>query len=118
MTSRKAARVLSGPGPSRAPRSWSVVVTTHRAQGFATSKTDALFADADGFVFAPLERVGEILQAAFAIQHTERQQAESLKAGVSLGSQLRFGEFLEARSKDPSLTFREHPRRTGGAVEV
>jgi hypothetical protein len=37
---------------------------------------------------------------------------------VSLGSQLRFDEFLEARSKDPALTFREHLRRAGGAVEV
>lgn len=84
---------------------------------FTVGREDAVFADADGVLFVPLGRAGEVLRVASAIRDTERRQAQSLKAGVSLSTQLRFGEFLEARAKDPSLTFREHLRRTGGEVE-
>ena len=85
---------------------------------FAVGKEDAVFADADGVVFAPLDRVAEILRAASSIRETERRQADSLRAGVSLARQLRFDQFLEERAEDPSLTFREYLRRIGGAIEV
>jgi len=84
----------------------------------AVGRGDAVFADSDGVLFAPLERTEEILRAAEVIRRTERAQADALRAGASLRRQLRFEEFLEERSKEPSLTFREHLRRTGGAVEV
>ncbi|HKQ50890.1 MAG TPA: hypothetical protein VJT74_00880 [Pyrinomonadaceae bacterium] len=85
---------------------------------FTVGKEDAVFADADGVVFAPLERVEEILRTAFSIRETERRQAEAQRAGVSLSSQLRFDLFLEERAKDPALTFREYLRWRGGAIEV
>lgn len=105
-------------GPRRLDPRATEALSRARFGDFTVGKEDAVFADADGVVFVPLDRAGEILRAAHSIRHAERRQAESLKAGVSLASQLRFDEFLEARSRDPSLTFREHLRRTGGAVEV
>lgn len=85
---------------------------------FTVGRDDAVFADADGVLFAPLARLAEILRAAEEIRRTERAQADALRAGTSLSQQLRFEEFLEERAKDPALTFREHLRRSGGAVEV
>jgi len=55
--------------------------------------------------------------AAEAIAKTERRQAELVSSGRSLRSQLGFGDYLTARETEPTLTFREHLRRIGGAIE-
>jgi regulator of RNase E activity RraA len=105
-------------GPQRLDPREPEALSRARFGDFEVRKDDAVFADADGVVFAPLNRVEEILRAAFSIRETERRQAESLKAGVSLRSQFSFDQFLEERAKDPALTFREYLRRRGGAIEV
>lgn len=105
-------------GPQRLDARTTSALSRTQFGDFTVGKEDAVFADADGVVFAPLERVEEILRAAFAIRETERRQAESQKAGVSLSSQLRFDLFMEERAKDPALTFREYLRQRGGAIEV
>jgi hypothetical protein len=51
------------------------------------------------------------------IRDTERRQADRIRAGESLRSQVRFGAYLAARAETPSLTFREHLRAVGGAIE-
>jgi hypothetical protein len=48
---------------------------------------------------------------------TERRQAERIRAGVSLRSQVRFGAYLAERRQMPALTFRDHLRAVGGAIE-
>lgn len=78
---------------------------------------DAVFADADGALFLPLARVAEILDAAGRIRRVERAQAEGVVAGRTLRQQLRFDEYLARRARDPSWSFRQHLRATGGAVE-
>ena len=105
-------------GPRRLDPRGPEALSRARFGDFEVSQEDAVFADADGVVFAPLARVEEILRAAFSIRETERRQAESQKAGVSLSSQLRFDQFLEERAKEPALTFREYLRKRGGAIEV
>ena len=40
-----------------------------------------------------------------------------MRQGISLRAQLQFGDFISRRSSDPGLTFRQHLRRIGGAVE-
>ena len=90
------------------------------AAGFASMTVtgkDAVFADEDGVIFAPLDRVDELLSAAGSIRATEREQAGALLAGTTLREQLRFTEYLEERARRPSYSFREHLRRIGGAIE-
>jgi len=79
---------------------------------------DCVFADADGVLFIAGDRAGAVLDAARAIWETERRQADAVRAGVLLRRQLRFDDYLTGRAAEPSLTFREHLRRIGGAVEV
>jgi 4-hydroxy-4-methyl-2-oxoglutarate aldolase len=105
-------------GPRRLEPRETDALSSASFSGFTVGRNDTVFADADGVVFVPLERVEEILRAAEDIRRTERAQAEAIKAGVTLSRQLHFEEFLSEREKDATLSFREHLRRTGGAVEV
>lgn len=78
---------------------------------------DLVFGDDDGVLFVPAERAGEILTLAEGIRDTERNQAERIREGVSLREQLGFGGYLAERACRPALTFREHLRAQGGAIE-
>jgi regulator of RNase E activity RraA len=78
---------------------------------------DAVFADADGVLFAPLQRAEEIIYTAHTIWEKERRQAEEIRAGRKLREQLQFDEYLARRSADDSYTFRQHLRLIGGAIE-
>ncbi|MFE4515079.1 RraA family protein [Kitasatospora sp. NPDC056783] len=78
---------------------------------------DVVFADADGVLFVPADRLAEVLEAAGAIARTERAQAGRIASGDTLRRQTAFDEYLERRAADPSYTFRKHLRRVGGAIE-
>ncbi len=78
---------------------------------------DWVFGDDDGVVFVPAGHVEDVVAAAEAIRDTEQRQAERIRDGVSLREQVGFGAYLEARRERPSLTFREHLRAVGGAIE-
>ncbi len=77
---------------------------------------DAVLADDDGAILFPLARAAELAAAAAAIHDTERQQAERMRAGTSLRAQVGFADYLRARA-ERGITFREHLRATGGAIE-
>jgi regulator of RNase E activity RraA len=81
------------------------------------SRDDVVLADDDGALFVPLTRAEEVLTIAEAIRDTERGQAERMREGVSLRAQVQFGDYLSERSRNPSLTFREHLRAVHGAIE-
>ncbi|MFD9605617.1 hypothetical protein [Streptomyces sp. NPDC059970] len=49
--------------------------------------------------------------------HYEREQARRIRAGETLRKQTSFADYLAQRTDDPSYTFRQHLRRTGGAIE-
>jgi hypothetical protein len=53
-----------------------------------------------------------------SIRDTETRQAEKIVDGLSLRDQVRFDVYLARRLENPGLTFREHLRSVGGAVEV
>lgn len=81
------------------------------------SAEDVVFADADGVLFVPADRVAEVLGTAGAIARTERAQAGRIAAGDTLRRQTAFDEYLRRRAADPAYSFRQHLRRVGGAIE-
>lgn len=78
---------------------------------------DLVVGDDDGVLFLPTADAGEIFAVAERIRNTERRQAEQIRAGVSLRSQVRFADYLDRRRQAPALSFREHLRAVGGAIE-
>ncbi|MCO5994248.1 RraA family protein [Actinoallomurus rhizosphaericola] len=81
------------------------------------STEDLVLGDDDGVLFVPAAEAERLLTIAERIRDTERAQAERIRAGVSLREQVGFAAYLTARGETPSLTFREHLRSVGGAIE-
>ncbi|WP_037364133.1 RraA family protein [Amycolatopsis orientalis] len=78
---------------------------------------DLVFGDDDGVLFVPAAQAGEVFRLAESIRDTEHRQAAKIREGVTLREQVRFGEFLTLREKDPSYTFRQHLRAKDSAIE-
>jgi regulator of RNase E activity RraA len=79
---------------------------------WTVTSDDVVFGDDDGVLFVPATDVDAVLTKAAGIRDVERAQAERVRQGESLRGQLRFDEYLAS-----GLTFREHLRKIGGAVE-
>src|SRR6266536_3460975 len=79
---------------------------------------DLVFGDDDGVLLVPAARAEDVLTLGGTIRDTERRQADRIRAGVSLRRQVQFDTYLARREQTPSLTFREHLRAVGGAIEV
>jgi regulator of RNase E activity RraA len=84
---------------------------------WTVGREDLVVGDEDGVLFLPAGRAEEIFTLAETIRDTERRQAERIRAGVPLRSQVQFGAYLAERQQTPSLTFRDHLRAVGGAIE-
>lgn len=104
-------------GPQRLDTHDDDALTKIRFGEFTVTNNDFVFADSDGVLFIPAQRIDEIFTTAHSIWQTERKQAEKIRSGNKLRDQLRFDEYLAGRSNDPSLTFRQHLRNIGGAIE-
>jgi 4-hydroxy-4-methyl-2-oxoglutarate aldolase len=104
-------------GPTRLDAQEPDALVSARFGGHRVDAGDAVFADADGAVFVPLDRVDDVLAAARAIHETERAQADEIRRGNTLREQTRFSDYLAQRADDPGYTFRRHLRRIGGAIE-
>jgi regulator of RNase E activity RraA len=81
------------------------------------TREDLAFGDDDGVLFVPAARAEEVFTLAETIRDTERRQAERIRAGVSLRSQVQFSDYLAKREMAPLLSFRDHLRAVGGAIE-
>ncbi|MEU4494669.1 RraA family protein [Streptomyces sp. NPDC023998] len=88
-----------------------------RVGDWTVSREDVVLGDDDGVLFVPAARAADIFTLAETIRDTERRQAEQIRAGVSLRSQVQFDTYLARRRQTPSLSFREHLREVGGAIE-
>ncbi|QRP47594.1 RraA family protein [Amycolatopsis sp. FDAARGOS 1241] len=88
-----------------------------RVGPWEVTPADLVFGDDDGVVFVPAAEAGDVFRLAESIRDTERRQADLIRGGTTLREQVRFAEFLRARAENPALTFREHLRAVGGAIE-
>jgi regulator of RNase E activity RraA len=84
---------------------------------WAVGRQDLVLADDDGVLFVPVADSGDLFTLAETIRDTERRQAMRIRAGASLRSQVHFDAFLARRQQEPSLSFRDHLRSVGGAIE-
>ena len=84
---------------------------------WAVSRADLVLGDDDGVLFLPSAQAEEIFTLAATIRDTERHQAEPIRAGTSLRTQVQFRAYPAKRENTPSLSFREHLRTVGGAIE-
>jgi regulator of RNase E activity RraA len=84
---------------------------------WTVDRTDLVLGDDDGVLFLPAGAASDVFTTAERIRDIERRQAEQVPMGVSLRSQMRFATYLARRQQIPSLTFREHLRAVGGAIE-
>jgi regulator of RNase E activity RraA len=104
-------------GPTRLDEREPEALASARVGPWTLGREDAVFGDEDGVLFAPLEKVEELLALSREIFLTERAQADAVHEGTTLRQQLRFREYLERHAADPTYTFRKHLRAIGGAIE-
>jgi regulator of RNase E activity RraA len=104
-------------GPQRLDERPSDALETATVGDWTVSREDLVLGDDDGVLFVPAARAEDIFTVAETIRDTERRQAERIRAGVSLRSQVQFDTYLARRQQAPSMTFREHLRTVGGAIE-
>ncbi|MFE7589564.1 RraA family protein [Kitasatospora sp. NPDC057512] len=104
-------------GPVRLDDREPAALLTAKFGPHPVSAEDVVFADPDGVLFVPGDRVAEVLETAGGIARTERAQAARIASGDTLRRQTSFEEYLERRATDPAYSFRRHLRRIGGAIE-
>lgn len=104
-------------GPQRLDPRPPGALTSAQVGPWTLDAGDVVLGDDDGVLFVPADRAVELCDLAGAIRDTERRQAERIRAGVPLREQVAFGAYLAGRAANPSLTFREHLRAVGGAIE-
>jgi regulator of RNase E activity RraA len=104
-------------GPQRLDMRPSDALQTATVGDWTVSREDVVLGDDDGVLFVPAARAEDIFALAETIRDTERRQAERIRAGVSLRSQVQFDTYLARRQEVPSMSFREHLRAVGGAIE-
>jgi regulator of RNase E activity RraA len=104
-------------GPLRLDPQPADALVTATVGEWSIGRDDLVLGDDDGVLFIPAARAEELCALAEGIRDTERRQAELIRAGTPLREQVGFAGYLAARRADPSLTFRAHLRRVGGAIE-
>ena len=104
-------------GPQRLDPRPPDALTSAAAGEWTVTGADLVLGDDDGVLFVPAARAAELFTIAETIRDTERRQADQIRSGVSLRRQLQFDRYLAQRHQAPSLTFRDHLRAVGGAVE-
>lgn len=79
---------------------------------------DVVAADANGVLFLPEDRLGDIVAAAITYRETEARQLRAMRDGRSYRSQVRFDDYLTRRQREPGYGFRQHLKDIEAAGEV
>jgi 4-hydroxy-4-methyl-2-oxoglutarate aldolase len=104
------------PGPVRLDEQEPEALAGARFGPHLVTSDDVVFGDDDGVLFVAAEHAEEVLETAWQISQTEREQARRIRAGETLRRQTAFDDYLARRAGDP-YTFRRHLRRIGGEIE-
>lgn len=104
-------------GPRRVPPAGRAMRSA-MLDGVPVAVGDWVFGDDDGVLLAGAERIDELLEAAAAIVQTETAQADRMRAGSTLRSQLDFAAYRARQAEDHAWTLRRHLTERGGAIEV
>jgi regulator of RNase E activity RraA len=104
-------------GPQRLDLQDSLALSSAACGQHIVTADDFVIGDDDGVLFVPLDRADEVADLAASIRDTERSQAMQMRLGTSFRSQSRFDEYSAARQSGRDLTFRQHLRSIGGAIE-
>ncbi|HNP15370.1 MAG TPA: hypothetical protein PKI99_02785, partial [Terrimesophilobacter sp.] len=59
-----------------------------------------------------------LFELAAGILATETAQADRMRAGTDLRTQLKFAEYRRKQEADPSMTLRRHLQDSGSAIET
>jgi regulator of RNase E activity RraA len=104
-------------GPLRLDARSKDALESARVGQWEVGRGDVVFGDDDGIVFVSHTRLESVVALAEQIRDTERMQAGRIRGGDSLRGQLRFAAYLADRARNPGLSFRDHLRGIGGAIE-
>jgi 4-hydroxy-4-methyl-2-oxoglutarate aldolase len=103
-------------GPRRVPPAGRRMTAV--LDGVVVTEDDHVFADDDGVLFVASAHVDVVVEAALGIQRVETAQADRMRKGRSLRSQLDFAGYRARQAADPELTLRRYLAERGGAIEV
>ena len=104
-------------GPQRLDPQDSLALLSAACGQHIVTADDFVLGDDDGVLFLPLDRAGAVADLAANIRDTERSQAARMQLGATFRSQSHFDEYIAARQAGRDLTFRQHLRSIGGAIE-
>lgn len=104
-------------GPQRLDPVDSCALLSAKIGQHIVTAEDFVLGDDDGVLFIPLDQAGPVAEMATSIRDTERYQAARMKVGTTFRKQVHFDEYLVAQKSDKNLTFRQHLRSIGGAIE-
>jgi regulator of RNase E activity RraA len=104
-------------GPQRLDAVDSLALSSAIFGEHIVTMDDFVLGDDDGVLFIPVSQTSAIAELAISIRDTERHQAARMQLGTTFMKQARFDQYVTARSRDASVTFRQHLRSIGGAIE-
>ena len=104
-------------GPLKAEPRTSTSIGFAQFGTTTVSSDDYVFVDSDGAVFVRNDELENVFETATNIAELESRQAQAVRDGINLHTQLQFDDFIKERAKNPSLSFREHLRSIAKAVE-
>ncbi len=104
-------------GPRRIPPAGRRMPTAF-LDGAAVTEADHIVADDDGVLVVGPERREEVFELAAGILATETAQADRMRGGTHLRTQLNFAEYRRKQDVDPTMTLRRHLQDTGSAIET